>query len=110
MRRITAVFDASCYPIALCRLAVARAQTQTGTVEGKVLDQQGAVLPGVTMTLTGPRGAQTTVTDAAGEFRFVGVTPGTYSLKVELTGFLLSRSSRRSSVGTRQDRRWWTSR
>ena len=29
------------------------AQTQTGTVQGKVTDQQGAVLPGVTVTLTG---------------------------------------------------------
>jgi len=67
---------------------LAAAQTQTGTVEGKVLDQQGALLPGVNVTLTGPRGAQTTVTDAQGMFRFVGVEPGTYALKAELTGFL----------------------
>ncbi|MBW8894815.1 MAG: carboxypeptidase regulatory-like domain-containing protein, partial [Acidobacteria bacterium] len=67
---------------------LAAAQTQTGTVEGKVLDQQGAVLPGVNVTLTGPRGAQTTVTDAAWMFRFVGVEPATYALKAELTGFL----------------------
>jgi len=66
----------------------AAAQTQTGTVEGKVVDQQGAVLPGVNVTLTGPRGSQTTVTDAGGMFRFVGVAPGTYTLKAELTGFL----------------------
>ena len=65
-----------------------QAQTLTGTVQGTVLDQQAAVLPGVTATLTGPRGAQTTVTDGHGEFRFVGVAPGTYVLKVELSGFL----------------------
>ena len=46
----------------------AGAQTQTGTVEGKVTDPQGAVLPGVNVTLTGPRGTQTTVTDAGGHF------------------------------------------
>jgi hypothetical protein len=63
------------------------AQTQTGTVEGKVVDQQGAVLPGVNLTLVGPRGSQSTVTDTAGLFRFVGVTPGTYALKADLTGF-----------------------
>src|SRR5437773_8974359 len=63
------------------------AQTQTGTVEGKIVDQQGAVLPGVNVTLTGPRGSQTTVTDADGTFRFVGVAPTTYSLKAELTDF-----------------------
>ena len=62
-------------------------QTQTGTVEGRAVDQQGAVLPGVTVTLAGPRGSQTTVTDATGAFRFVGVTPATYSLKAELGGF-----------------------
>jgi hypothetical protein len=67
---------------------LAAAQTQTGTVEGKVLDQQGAVLPGVNVTLTGPRGTQTTVTDAQGMFRFVGLEPATYALKAELTGFL----------------------
>src|SRR6478672_9354791 len=68
-------------------VTVAAAQTQTGTVEGKVTDQQGAVLPGVNVTLTGPRGSQTTVTDGEGTFRFVGVIPETYALKAELTGF-----------------------
>jgi hypothetical protein len=67
---------------------LAAAQTQTGTVEGKVVDQQGAILPGVNVTLTGPRGSQSSVTDAEGMFRFVGVSPATYRLKAELTGFL----------------------
>jgi Carboxypeptidase regulatory-like domain len=67
----------------------AGAQTQTGTIEGKVTDPQGAVLPGVTVTLTGPRGAQSVVTDADGTYRFVGVQPWpSYSLKSELSGFL----------------------
>lgn len=65
----------------------AQAQTLIGTVQGKVMDEQGAVLPGVTATLTGPRGAQTTVTDERGEYRFIGVQPGTYHLKVDLQGF-----------------------
>lgn len=79
--------------IAICLFACALfvpqagAQTQTGTVEGKVVDQQGAVLPGVNVTLAGPRGSQTAVTDATGMFRFVGVAPAAYSLKAELTGF-----------------------
>jgi hypothetical protein len=65
-----------------------QAQTLTGTVQGKVIDQQGGVLPGVTVTLTGPRGAQTTATDGQGEFRFMGVPPAAYVVKVELSGFL----------------------
>ncbi|MEO5895691.1 MAG: TonB-dependent receptor, partial [Vicinamibacterales bacterium] len=68
-------------------VAPAHAQSQTGTVEGKITDEQGAVLPGVTATLTGPRGSQTTVSDGEGTFRFVGIAPGNYVLKVDLTGF-----------------------
>ncbi|MCX6544350.1 MAG: TonB-dependent receptor [Acidobacteria bacterium] len=67
---------------------LAQAQTQVGTVEGKVVDQQGGVLPGVSVVLIGPMGTKTTVTDAQGEFRFVGLAPTTYALKVELSGFL----------------------
>src|SRR4029079_11006025 len=62
--------------------------TLVGTVEGKIVDQQGAVLPGVNVTLTGPRGVLTTVTDSEGQYRFVGVAPATYVLKTDLTGFL----------------------
>src|SRR5205085_3083201 len=75
------------FAIALLAIS-AQAQTLIGTVEGKVTDQQGAVLPGVTVTLTGPRGPQTTVSDEKGEYRFVGVQPGVvYRLKVDLQGF-----------------------
>jgi len=63
---------------------VAHAQTSVGTIEGTVTDEQGAILPGVTATLTGPRGAQTVVTDEKGQYRFISVQPGSYKLKVEL--------------------------
>jgi len=66
---------------------MAVAQTLTGTISGKVVDQQGAVLPGVTVTLTGTTGLKTTVSDSKGEFRFVGLTPGKFSIKSELQGF-----------------------
>jgi len=42
------------------------AQTQTGTVEGKVQDEQGAVRPAATLTLTGPTGSESTVSDSLG--------------------------------------------
>src|SRR4051794_34711613 len=60
------------------------AQTSVGTVEGTVTDEQGAILPGATATLTGTQGSQTAVTDERGLFRFVGVQPGIYTLKVDL--------------------------
>ncbi len=66
---------------------VAVGQTLTGTITGHALDEQGGVLPGVMVTLTGKTGSQTQVTDERGEFRFVGLEPGSYSVKTELQGF-----------------------
>jgi hypothetical protein len=73
--------------MALGPATIAQAQTQTGTIEGRIVDPQGAVLPGATVTLTGPRGSQTTVSDADGVYRFVGVQPDVYVVRAELSGF-----------------------
>ena len=62
----------------------AHAQSSVGTIEGTVTDEQGAVLPGATATLTGPRGSQTATTDEKGMYRFVSVQPGDYTLKLDL--------------------------
>lgn len=63
------------------------AQGQTGNIFGTVVGRDGAALPGVTVTLTGVGAPQTTVTDSQGRFRFVNLSPGTYSLQAELAGF-----------------------
>lgn len=68
--------------------STANAQSLTGTIEGRVTDEQGGVLPGVTVTLMGRQGSQTTVTDDKGEYRFVGLNPGFYEVKAELAGFV----------------------
>lgn len=62
-------------------------QAQTGNLFGTVMDEQGSALPGVTVTLTGSAAPQVQVTNASGEFRFVGLGPGAYQLKAELEGF-----------------------
>ena len=67
--------------------APAFAQTLTGSITGTIKDQQGAVLPGVTVTLTGKMGAQTQVTDANGVYRFPALEPGAYEVAAELSGF-----------------------
>jgi hypothetical protein len=63
--------------------------SSTGTIQGRVTDAQGAVLPGVTVTATSPSllGAQTTVTSETGNYRFPAVPPGTYTVTYELAGF-----------------------
>ena len=76
---------------ALMMVTSAFAQSTTGRLVGNVVDDTGAALPGVTVTIASPvliGGAQTKITDGAGEFSFVGITPGEYSLKADLSGFV----------------------
>jgi hypothetical protein len=69
--------------------ASASAQINTGQISGRATDASGAVLPGVVVTLTGPTllEPQTSVTAETGTFQFVGLQPGTYTLRYELSGF-----------------------
>ncbi len=55
--------------------------SSTGTIQGRVADAQGAVLPGVTVTATSPSalGAQTAVTSETGNYRFPALPPGTWT-------------------------------
>ena len=74
--------------------APAAAQTgqMFGELVGQVTDDQGGVLPGVTVTLTGraAMGAPTAVTNERGIYRFPAVNSGTYTLTFELAGFAQS--------------------
>lgn len=66
----------------------------TGAIVGKVLDEQGAPLPGAQVKLSSPDligGAQTKVANAEGKFRFVAVPRGTYVVEASLTGFVTAR-------------------
>jgi len=67
----------------------ASAQSQTGEIFGRVTDQSGGVLPGVTVTLTAPHMLQplTAVTSETGSYQFPRLEIGAYSVKFELTGF-----------------------
>jgi len=68
-------------------VAVISAQADRGRITGAVTDASGAVLPGVTVRLSGVE-ARTTVTNDRGEFAFEGVRPGQYELKATLPGFV----------------------
>ena len=61
---------------------------QTGTLTGTVKDQSGAVLPGVTVSVTSPglQGARETVSDANGVYNIPGLPPGAYTVRFELQG------------------------
>src|SRR5689334_1339338 len=74
----------------------------TGTIQGRVTDTSGAVLPGVTVTATSPSliGTQSQVSNENGAYRFPAVPPGTYELTFELAGFnTVKRSGIQISLG-----------
>ena len=89
-----------------CRLAVCRAlalaivfavanatpalaQLDRGSISGTIKDQQGAVIPGVTVTVTSRQtgDARTTVTDGSGFYTMPNLLPGRYDVTAELQGF-----------------------
>ena len=45
------------------------------------------MLPGATITLSGPDGARVTQSDGNGEYVFVSVSPGTHAVTERLSGF-----------------------
>src|SRR5882672_4075056 len=69
--------------------AAAFAQVSFGRLAGTVFDNSGAVLPGVTVTLSNEeRGqTQTTTTADTGAFVFPQVQPGLYTVTMTLSGF-----------------------
>src|SRR5687767_7694896 len=66
---------------------VIRAQADRGRITGVITDASGAVLPGVTVSLSGAE-SRAAVTNNRGEFAFEGVRPGQYELKATLPGFV----------------------
>ena len=65
------------------------AQQTTGNITGRLVDDQGAAVPGVTVTAKNARPASPgrTVTDAEGVYRLTALPVGTYDLTAELPGF-----------------------
>ncbi|MQA28991.1 MAG: TonB-dependent receptor [Luteitalea sp.] len=74
----------------LFRAADALAQGSTASIIGRVTDESGAVLPGVTVTASSPALQLRDVvalTDSTGEYRLTQLPIGTYRVRYELSGF-----------------------
>jgi hypothetical protein len=61
----------------------------TSSINGRVVDQAGAVLPGVTVTVTSAStgAVRETVTNGEGLYTVPALIPGAYNVKVDLAGF-----------------------
>src|SRR5712691_5823733 len=64
------------------------AQTQAG-ISGVIRDPSGAVIPGVTVTITNPatNSVRSAISNESGVYNFAVLQPGRYNIKVELPGF-----------------------
>ena len=74
--------------IGLTLASTARAQVQTGSILIRAVDDQGAVMPGVTVTISSPvlvAGSMTGVTDAGGLSPSQIIGPPTVVLRAALT-------------------------
>jgi hypothetical protein len=67
----------------------------SGTVAGTVTDPSGAAVVGATVTMTDPTvtGSRTASTNETGRFIFANVTPGTYNVTINKSGFRLAKLS-----------------
>jgi outer membrane receptor protein involved in Fe transport len=79
----------------------ASAQTALGTLRGVVLDQQGGVLPGVTITLrqVDTNTSQTVQSADEGRYFLPNLRPGQYEVTAELSGFAATRQQLELRVG-----------
>jgi hypothetical protein len=88
MRRIIR-FGTLLLVVLMASVTFTEAQSTGSSLRGYVKDDQGGVLPGVTVTATSPDMIQpaTAVTDATGYYRLINLPPGTYAITAELAGF-----------------------
>jgi carboxypeptidase family protein/TonB-dependent receptor-like protein len=66
---------------------LAEAQVDRATLTGTVKDSTGAVVPNVTVTITGPQSPTTTKTNNEGTYLALSLVPGRYVVVAEAPGF-----------------------
>ena len=83
MRRIALIL----LGLALLAVPVYAQESTSGTLEGIVLDEGGEPIVDAVITAMGPQGIRTAVTDDRGRFVIRGLSPGTYNVKAEASGY-----------------------
>ena len=85
--KVATVITLVCAVLGLGQIALA--QVTESRVVGRSTDQTGAVLPGVTVTITSKAtgATRTVVTDSQGRYTVTNLSPGTYELVTAMSGF-----------------------
>jgi len=82
---IAAAAAVALYVLPSAAFAQGGGASTTGTIQGRVTDSSGAVLPGVTVVAASPSmiGTQNQVSTETGAFRFPAVPPGVYTIRAD---------------------------
>ncbi|UCC39288.1 MAG: TonB-dependent receptor [Candidatus Aminicenantes bacterium] len=86
-KKITKVFFILCLSVGL--ITASFAQRQTGSIKGRVTDNEGDVFPGITVIAKSEAlmGTRSYVTAETGSFRFPALPPGKYTITAKMPGF-----------------------
>src|ERR1700741_2037887 len=86
MKTLWALLVTCCLSFAAVSVLAQDVQTK-GTIGGTVSDAAGAAVPGAKIVVTGQTGERTGTTNENGIFKINNLDPGTYTVRVEQTGF-----------------------
>ncbi|HJY28262.1 MAG TPA: carboxypeptidase regulatory-like domain-containing protein, partial [Pyrinomonadaceae bacterium] len=86
MQKLWSLLVACCLSFAAVSVLGQDVQTK-GMIGGTVTDATGAAVPGAKVVVTGQTGERTGTTNEGGIFRIENLEPGTYTVRVEQTGF-----------------------
>jgi hypothetical protein len=89
IRRVPLAAALAACPLLFLPATPAHSQSTQGTILGSVRDSAGAVVPGAVETLKSLDEGEvmTTTTNGAGDYKFVDIKSGRYTLSVEANGF-----------------------
>ncbi len=94
-----------CGALIVCSIAAtAGAQDPRGSITGRITDSSGGRMPGATVTATNieTNVPSATTTNGEGDYSILYLTPGMYTLSVELSGFKkMSREGLQVRIGDR---------
>jgi protocatechuate 3,4-dioxygenase beta subunit len=84
------------------------AQAVAGTISGTVVDQQGQVIPGATLTIVNEatNDLRVSVTDDRGNFQVTNLQPASYTVRVEMQSSDARTEERRAQRGRTPLRRY----
>ncbi len=68
-------------------------ETETSTITGKITDNQGNPITDAKVTIVETEEVTYTLSEPAGQYKFEDLTPSSYTIKVEASGYIIAQTS-----------------